>query len=371
MYVRKINNRWYYTIEDKDAQGKRHRHEHFGGYTKAEAEKAYRKAMCEVDRTGRYFEPSDMPYPVFLAEWLEKDVLISCKPATYDSYSAMVRNHLDKRFQHTALKDLTPAILQDYLNGLKDTYSRSTLKVLSNVIRSSLRFAVSNRQYLLSNPMVNVRIPRYLPEPAKQRVFSPEQIQQIFTRFPPGNKLHMPCMLAYCTGMRLGECLALTWDHVDLNNQTLDVVRNCYDRLGTANFTGPKTAASIRTITFGAKLQRELDAQKLWQAQNQFKFGMHSKQQPGENFVCTQECGKRVTSNNVAYFNQWCRQTFGGLSFHSFRHTHATLLIEHGLAIDYVSKRLGHTSVYTTANIYDSVTDKREKEAVDIMDAVL
>ena len=55
-YVRKINNRWYYTIEDKDEQGNRKRHERFGGYTKAEAEKAYRKAMYDMDRTGRDFE---------------------------------------------------------------------------------------------------------------------------------------------------------------------------------------------------------------------------------------------------------------------------------------------------------------------------
>lgn len=37
------------------------------------------------------------------------------------------------------------------------------------------------------------------------------------------------------------------------------------------------------------------------------------------------------------------------------------MLIEHGLPLDYVSKRLGHSSIYTTANVYDTVTDKREK----------
>ena len=31
MYIRKINNRWYYTIEDNDEQGNRKRHERFGG----------------------------------------------------------------------------------------------------------------------------------------------------------------------------------------------------------------------------------------------------------------------------------------------------------------------------------------------------
>ena len=47
------------------------------------------------------------------------------------------------------------------------------------------------------------------------------------------------------------------------------------------------------------------------------------------------------------------------------------MLLEHGLPIDYVSKRLGHSSIYTTANIYDTITDKREKDAVNAMDAFL
>ena len=51
--------------------------------------------------------------------------------------------------------------------------------------------------------------------------------------------------------------------------------------------------------------------------------------------------------------------------FHDFRDTHATRLIEQGADIKAVSKRLGHSSIMTTYNIYVRVTDKMETETVD------
>lgn len=368
MFLRQIKNRWYYTINEKDDLGRYHKHEHFGGFTRAEAAKAYRAAMQEIDRTGKFFEPSDMLFPKFLHEWLEKEVEVNLKPNTVDSYENIVNNHLTPVFQKVRLKDLTTPMLQDYITDQRKKYARGTLKSIAAVLRSSLRWCVANRRYLTANPMDNVKIPRYEPQMASVKVFSPEQIRKIFERFPRGNQLRMPCMLAYCTGMRIGEILALQWQNVDLTACTLDVVGNKYDKSGGACIHSPKTASSLRVITFGKKLAAELQAQKLWQEKNQFQYGRYYWR---NDFVCTEANGKPLTSNKARYFNMWCKQEFGGLSFHSFRHTHATMLIENGLALDYVSKRLGHASVYTTANIYDSITDKREKEALSVMDNIL
>lgn len=367
MFLRQINGRWYYTINEKDNLGKYHKHEHFGGFTRTEAAKAYRAAMQEIDRTGKFFEPSDMLFPDFLSEWMEKEVEINRKPNTADTYGSIIRNHLAPTFARIRLKDLTTPMLQDYITGLRNQYSCGTLKAIMAVLRASLRWCVANRRYITINPMDNVRLPRYEPKIAAVKIFSPAQIRKIFERFPRGNQLHMPCMLSYCTGMRLGECLALAWKHVDLASRTIEVVGNKYDKSGTC-IQSPKTESSIRVITFGKKLADELQVQKLWQEKNSFQYGKYYDR---TDFICTEACGKPLTSNNLRYFNLWCRQTFGGLSFHSFRHTHATMLIENGLALDYVSKRLGHSSIYTTANVYDTITDKREKEALSVMDSIL
>ena len=54
----------------------------------------------------------------------------------------------------------------------------------------------------------------------------------------------------------------------------------------------------------------------------------------------------------------WCKEEFGHGSLHSFRHTHATMLLEHGEELELVSKRLGHSNITTTANIYSYILDK-------------
>ena len=89
------------------------------------------------------------------------------------------------------------------------------------------------------------------------------------------------------------------------------------------------------------------------------------------DFVCTREDGRPMNSNDMRYFNMWCKKEFGGGSFHSFRHTHATMMLENNIELDYVSKRLGHATIATTANIYDTITDKRNREAMKKLDSIL
>ncbi|MCR6112002.1 tyrosine-type recombinase/integrase [Bacillus sp. A301a_S52] len=47
---------------------------------------------------------------------------------------------------------------------------------------------------------------------------------------------------------------------------------------------------------------------------------------------------------------------------HGFRHTHAVLLLESGASLKYVSNRLGHKTIKTTADTYLDVTEKIEED---------
>ena len=224
MYLRKRGKKWYYTIEvpTEDGQG-RLREERVGGTSYAQAAKAYRQAMKALDEAAVSEKPV-IKMMDFLLEWLEKDVRINLGPNTYDSYAGIIKWHIGARFGNEALDALTTAEIQDWINSLKqDGYSRSTVKSIFTVFNDAMRWAVSNRQYIETNPMANVKMPKFDIPRKKPVIFSHQQIQIIFHAFPLGHKYYAPCMIAYCTGLRVGECLALQWSHIDMENRTLIV----------------------------------------------------------------------------------------------------------------------------------------------------
>ena len=154
-----------------------------------------------------------------------------------------------------------------------------------------------------------------------------------------------------------------------MENRTLTVDSTLYDKKGAPVCKAtPKTKSSLRTIPFNETLYKALLRHKSQQAKNRRLYG---KDYAENDFVCTRPDGRPMNSNDMRYFNMWCKKVFGGGSFHSFRHTHATMMLENNIELDYVSKRLGHSSIATTANIYDTITDKRNKAAMKKLDAIL
>ena len=84
------------------------------------------------------------------------------------------------------------------------------------------------------------------------------------------------------------------------------------------------------------------------------------------SLVCTRANGKPVLYFNIEHLLK--RE---GLNAHSFRHTHATLLILNGATPKGVSSRLGHSSVVITQDLYTHVTSKMSEDTAAVFSKIM
>ena len=82
--------------------------------------------------------------------------------------------------------------------------------------------------------------------------------------------------------------------------------------------------------------------------------------------VCTDYFGVDICRCKVQYH----LEKFG-LNSHSFRHTHATRLIEAGAKPVAVAARLGHSDATITQNLYTHTTEEMHRETAMLSDKAL
>lgn len=179
-----------------------------------------------------------------------------------------------------------------------------------------------------------------------------------------GSWLHVPIVLSIYGGLRRGEALGLRWDSVDFEAETITVRRSLAQLKGRTLLKTTKTGRE-RTIAMPSEAFEVLRQHKVRQASEKLAYG------PGYangGHVCAQADGKPYKPENVGVVFQTLvgKLAIGKhIRFHDLRHSHATLLNEAGVSLHTVSRRLGHSNIGTTANIYTHFSPTKDREASD------
>lgn len=135
------------------------------------------------------------------------------KQVTITNYEKKLRLHTKPELGQYKLKAQTAPVLQRFINQkAKQYYSRITLSIIKGILTGSLGYAVK-REMIRTSPMINVTLPSSRNEQCKPRTaphvfIPPDRIDEIFTRFPEGTSTHIPSMLGYKGGLRIGEAFA-------------------------------------------------------------------------------------------------------------------------------------------------------------------
>ena len=154
----------------------------------------------------------------------------------------------------------------------------------------------------------------------------------------------------YFTGMRVSECLSLTFK--DFDGNSLDINK----QFSRGNWMTPKTESSIRKITLDSKTIEIINYQY-----NKYKVIPNFSD---DWFIFGGY--EQYSQTTLRYHkNTACRELkIPEFKIHTLRHSHASNLIESGVNIFKISKRLGHSSIKMTMDIYGHIIDVKETEVI-------
>ena len=169
--------------------------------------------------------------------------------------------------------------------------------------------------------------------------------------------------IGLATGMRRGEILALTWDHIDLDGAMIQVEKSI---TVYGEVKDPKSEAGKRALNIDADTVEHLRTWKAFQASELDKICI---EQTDTTPVCRSDKGEYVNPTN---FSRWWRgfaesSGFAGLKFHELRHTQASQLIANGVDIKTVQGRLGHASASLTMNQYAHALPENDRKAAELI----
>ena len=246
------------------------------------------------------------------------------------------------------VQNLTPTMFDSWLGKLLQAgLSGNTIRSTLTLLRQSLDYAISSARLISSNPAIYIKVPRNAPRDiVKRTIITPERFAELLIKYPFGTPYYIPLLLLYHTGMRLGEVLGLSWQDIDFANKRINLRRQIiYLKRRGYYFTTLKTKSSKRFILIDDFLLAELRRWQIQQTENEKQFGdsyvyiycesdgyiqRQSKGLPVTgcekiSLICTRNDGRLVLKETFVSVLQ-----AEGLNVHSFRHTHATQLIELG-----------------------------------------
>ncbi|QGG47409.1 site-specific integrase [Heliorestis convoluta] len=176
------------------------------------------------------------------------------------------------------------------------------------------------------------------------------------------------------TGMRSGELCGLHWQDVNLKKGTIYVRYTLYRADGKYKLSTPKTKSSERVIAIPSELTAILKEHKEWQEKRSEKLGSKWKDRGA---VVTGMEGEYLSAGylNTTLKKLLKKYDLPDLHVHDLRHANASLLINAGVPVKFISEHLGHSNTKTTediyAHVYNSTAEKVASAISDALDGVI
>lgn len=301
----------------------------------------------------------------FLELWTEYDkfMKIKLKPQSYRKQAHLYKNNIVPYFKDYLINDITVNIYIAWMlkmeeNGYKFSYLKGLHQAMVGILNHAVKF------YNLSENIAS-KIGCFKRKKSERKNVDFWTLEE-FTKFisvVDDDLYKLLFNVLYFSGLRIGECLALTWN--DFDNGCIEISKTIAkekDKDGNYIINSPKTESSYRKITLDSQITKKLNSYYKKEKKKEsfdnswFIFGGIK---PLAQTTVTRKKDKYCQLANVKK-----------IRLHDFRHSHATLLLSNGIPITVISQRLGHSDIAMTLNTYSHLVNKDEEKAIEFINLI-
>ncbi len=236
-------------------------------------------------------------------------------------------------------------------------YADGTYRYFKARIKDGFEYAVQDG-IITKNPVNGLLMPKNNNVHVVE-AYTAEEHKRIVEYCRGSNGIDRVYYFLISTGVRVGEAICLTWDDVNLEKGYIDINKTAIKVNGGITVQNhPKTGQSVRRIYLS---DRTIE----------FMRRLHDYTAEGKKGLVLPN--RKGNIYNVSTLRSHWMKTCAKLNIpykgmHALRHSWATRALEGRIDVQTVSKMLGHKSVATTMDIYQSVFSEKQKEAANIMD---
>lgn len=290
-----------------------------------------------------------------LDDYINGHCRLHCKESTIETY-INYKNVALKPLYIYKVKDIKRQHIEKFIIGLLQVKSAKTINNLLTFMKSFFNYMV-DLKIISENPAQKIK-----SLPLKRDVVKAlsEIEQQTFITKAKDKPfwVYVFFMTILYQGLRISECIALTWDDIDFENKLMNINKQFYRYRVT-----PTKNYETRIIDIPDNL---LDLLK----------EMYKNKKSSLLFNSPLVIGKHISVNNMRerHFKDIIYEVENELGIcliditpHCLRHTHATYLLQNGIPVIAVSRRLGHRDCKTTLNIYNHCMPNDNEKVINLL----
>jgi len=335
-----------------------------------EAEKELSRFFVECE-SGSISKASTITVGALCDLFFEEYAKLNLKKSSQLSIKTSIKVAIKPYFQDKKASKIKRLDIQQWINELYkgradnvDLPRRApkTIRNYYSAFRTILQFAVTF-DIIPQNPCRDIVLPK--KEHKEANYYDKSEVSMLINCLENTQnndlKFKVAIYIALFGGLRKGEILGLNWEDVDWEKKEIKIRRTRMIERGHGVYEDtPKTDKSNRVISLPVEVIEVLQKLKLQQSKERIRLGTKWEESPA---ILKGEFGQPMYPQVLQrWFTRFLKENnLRNIGLHGLRHTHTSMLAYLQKDKLQISKRLGHSQLSTTLNIYTHLFEETDQ----------